>query len=76
MYYILQSDPVESRGYSRHYSYLKEKTIPLPPLEIQEQIVAEIEEQEEKIEEYRNNIKDCEQKINAKINEVWGSEIK
>lgn len=76
LYYILQSDPVESRGYSRHYSYLKEKTIPLPPLEIQEQIVAEIEEQEEKIEEYRNNIKDCEQKINAKINEVWGSEIK
>lgn len=76
LYYLLKSDPVESRGYSRHYSYLKEKEIPLPPLEIQEQIVAEIEDQERKIKEYKSKINDCEKKINAKINEIWGRETK
>ena len=43
LYYILKTNPIENRGYSRHYSYLKELKIPLPPIEIQKQIVAEIE---------------------------------
>jgi len=34
---------LESAGYQRHYSKLKEHQIPLPPLEVQKEIVAEIE---------------------------------
>ncbi len=43
LYYILRSRPLLSSGYQRHYSKLKEMEIPLPPLEIQKEIVTEIE---------------------------------
>lgn len=42
-YYILKTKPVESEGYQRHFAKLKRYKIPLPPLEIQEQIVAELD---------------------------------
>lgn len=42
-YYILKSLDIKNLGYSRHYKELKNKKIPLPPLEIQEKIVEEIE---------------------------------
>jgi type I restriction enzyme M protein len=43
LYYFLKSNPLESDGYKRHFGELKRKTIPVPPLEVQRQIVAEIE---------------------------------
>lgn len=42
-YYLLRNIEIKNLGYSRHYKELKEKQIPLPPLSIQEEIVAEIE---------------------------------
>ena len=39
-------------GYSRHYKYIKNKPIPLPPLAEQERIVAKIEELMPLVEEY------------------------
>lgn len=54
-------------------SDLTEIEIPLPPLEIQNQIVAQIEEEQSKIEQYKKQIKECEAKIKAKIDEVWGN---
>ena len=43
LYFFLKTIPLESDGYKRHFGDLKRKTIPLPPLEVQNQIVAEIE---------------------------------
>ena len=43
LYYALRANPLESSGYQRHFSKLKEYEIPLPPLEVQREIVAEIE---------------------------------
>ena len=43
LYFFLQTHPLEADGYKRHFGDLKLKTIPLPPLEVQQQIVAEIE---------------------------------
>lgn len=43
LYYVLKIKPVESDGYQRHFTKLKRYKIPLPPLEIQEQIVAELD---------------------------------
>lgn len=51
---------------------LKGLEIPLPPLEIQEQIVKEIGGYQKEIEALRNGIAQKEQKIKDKINEVWG----
>jgi type I restriction enzyme M protein len=43
LFHVLRARPLESDGYKRHYSKLKEHQIPLPPLEVQKEIVAEIE---------------------------------
>lgn len=50
--------------------------IKLPSLEIQQQIVENINEEMTIIEQNKRLIEIFEQKINVKINEVWGSEIK
>ena len=43
LFRVLHARPLESSGYQRHYSKLKEHQIPLPPLEVQKEIVAQIE---------------------------------
>jgi type I restriction enzyme M protein len=43
LFHVLRARPIESGGYQRHYSKLKEHQIPLPPLDVQQEIVAEIE---------------------------------
>jgi type I restriction enzyme M protein len=47
--------------------------IPLPPLEVQHQIVAEIEGYQKMIEEHRKAIDELEQQIKQTVNKVWGS---
>ena len=42
-YYFLRNNKIESDGYKRHFSKLKELQFPLPPLSVQQEIVAEIE---------------------------------
>jgi type I restriction enzyme M protein len=43
LFQVLRARPLETVGYQRHFSKLKEHQIPLPPLEVQKEIVAEIE---------------------------------
>ena len=43
LFNYLKTNPLESDGYKRHYSKLKHIQIPLPPLSVQEEIVAEID---------------------------------
>ncbi|MDO9463923.1 MAG: N-6 DNA methylase [bacterium] len=42
-YFILENLKIKNLGYSRHFKELKRIKIPLPPLEVQEQIVAELD---------------------------------
>ena len=42
LYFCLRTKRIESAGYKRHFSKLKETIIPLPPLQVQEQIVTEL----------------------------------
>jgi len=51
---------------------MKRIPIPLPPLEIQEKIIAEIESERELIEANKKLIEIFEKKIKDKIGEVWG----
>lgn len=46
--------------------------IPLPPLDVQHQIVAEVEGYQKTIDEHRKAIDELEQKIKVTINKVWG----
>lgn len=43
LFHVLRARPLETDGYQRHFSKLKEHQIPLPPLAVQQKIVAEIE---------------------------------
>ncbi len=69
LYYVLKTNPIESRGYSRHYTYLKELKIPLPPIEIQKQIVAEIDGYQKIIDGAKQVIENYRPKL--KVNSSW-----
>jgi type I restriction enzyme S subunit len=43
LYYCLKAAAIPNLGYSRHFKLLKDIQIPLPPLSVQQQIVAKIE---------------------------------
>ncbi|MGB5009029.1 MAG: N-6 DNA methylase [Candidatus Dechloromonas phosphoritropha] len=51
---------------------LRDFSIPLPPLAIQQEIVAEIESHEKRIDELKQEIAENEAKIKTAINRVWG----
>jgi len=59
LYYALHCFNVESRGYKRHFPILKEKEIPLPPLETQQKIVEKLSA----VQEYKNKLLDQKQKL-------------
>jgi type I restriction enzyme S subunit len=44
LFYFLLNNPVDVKGYARHYRFIKDLAIPLPPLEEQERIVAILDE--------------------------------
>ena len=66
--YKLQSGMGQPHVYAKDLKKLK---IPLPPLEIQEQIVAEIESEQKAVDECKNLIAKMETKIKSKISELW-----
>lgn len=55
-YYYLNSLIIKSEGYSRHYKFLRESYVPIPPLLEQHRIVAKIDVLFEKIEINRKRL--------------------
>jgi len=81
--YILGSDKInnhflsEAKGVAQKYlslGFLRGLEIPLPPIEIQEKIVAEIEGHQKIIEQQKRLIEIYEQKIKDRVAQVWGEE--
>lgn len=72
LFYTLKMLPIGTEGYKRHFGKLKLANISLPPLEIQKQIVAEIEEEQKIIEANKKLIDLFQQKIEAKIKTIYG----
>ena len=52
-------------------NFLAELQIPLPPLEVQKEIVAEIEGYQQEIQNYELEITKCREKIAKAVNKVW-----
>ena len=75
LYYILRNTEIKNLGYSRHYKILKEVLIPVPPIEIQEEIVSEIEEYQQQINEHSKQIVFLQQKISKRISAVWEDNV-
>jgi type I restriction enzyme M protein len=55
-------------------AFVENFPIPLPPLEVQKEIVAEIEGYQEEIRNYEFQIKNCHDKIAKTLKKVWGSD--
>ncbi|MBU1349690.1 N-6 DNA methylase, partial [Patescibacteria group bacterium] len=60
LYFYLRTKPVESDGYKRHFSKLKETKIPLPPIEVQKEIVEQIEVKQSAIDHAKAIISNLE----------------
>jgi len=71
LYWYLKINPIGSGGYKRHFSTLKTTKIPLPPLDVQKEIVAEIESHQKTIQEYERRIVEEEERIKKAIYRVW-----
>ncbi|MDD2303985.1 MAG: N-6 DNA methylase [Prolixibacteraceae bacterium] len=55
-------------------SGIEQREIPLPPLSVQQEIVAEIEGYQAEIENYKLKIKEKEEAIKSRISKIWGGE--
>lgn len=73
LFHILKSLDIESLGYSRHYKELKEKEIPLPPIEIQNQIVKELDGYQKIIDGCRQVIENYKPSID--VDPSWEKKI-
>lgn len=63
LFWYLKTNPLESDGYKRHFSKLKLYKIPLPPLEVQKEIVAEIEGYQKIIDGARQVVENYQPRI-------------
>jgi restriction endonuclease S subunit len=70
-YYLLSNYELQNLGYSRHFKLLKELQLPLPPLEIQKEIVEELEQYQKVIDGAKQVIEIHTQKIEERINKIW-----
>ncbi|WOK37298.1 N-6 DNA methylase [Sphingomonas sp. C3-2] len=70
--YYLQAYPLPTDGYRRHFSLLKDHQVPLPSLETQQAIVAELKDEQGLVDANRELIARFEKKIEAAIARVWG----
>lgn len=54
--------------------YVEEFEIPLPPMEIQRHLIAEIRGHQDRVTELEREIDDCRERIQEAIGSVWGHE--
>jgi type I restriction enzyme S subunit len=78
--YFLNAAPVADLGYARHYRLLKEITVPVPPREEQERIVAILDEVFADIEQVRakteQNLKNARELFESYLQQVFSKDIK
>ena len=75
LYFFLLSYPIIPDGYKRHFRKLRETPIAIPPLAIQQAIVAEIEAEQALVDGNRELIERFEEKIRDAVGRVWGEGV-
>jgi len=70
LYYYLKANNVDDGEYKRHFTKLRKIKIPLPPLTIQKQLVAEAQKEEEIITANKRLIEIMEKKIEKVIKRI------
>lgn len=70
LFFYLKSNPIVSDGYKRHYSKLTRLSLPVPPLSVQEEIVAELDSYQKIIDGAKQIIDNWKPHID--IDPSWG----
>jgi len=75
LFFYLQWYNIPSLGYSRHYKLLKEISIPIPPLPIQQSIVSELDKINKLIALKKSQLKDLDALAQSIFYEMFGDPI-
>ena len=75
-YYVLHWLDIPSAGYSRHFKFLKEKSIPVPPLEEQERIVRRLDLASEVVEKQKAALSELDALASALFYASFGDQFK
>lgn len=72
LYYSLQSIKIPNTGYNRHFKWLKEAHIPLPPLTEQRKIAAVLDKVSDLIAKRRQQLDKLDEMVKARFVEMFG----
>ena len=72
LFYYLKWSNIPSLGYSRHYKLLKEISVPVPPLPIQQRIIAELDCISTILEKKRQQLKELDNLAQAIFYDMFG----
>ena len=75
LFYYLKWSNIPSLGYSRHYKLLKEISVPVPPLPIQQRIVAELDCISSILEKKRQQLKELDNLAQAIFYDMFGDPV-
>lgn len=75
LYYFLGWYQIPNLGYSRHYKLLKEITLPIPPIEEQERIVAELDLISGVIEKQKAQLKELDNLAQSIFYDMFGDPV-
>ena len=74
VYYYLLSYPIEQDGYKRHFTKLRESDVAVPPREVQQAIVEELDAEQALVAANTQLLERFEAKIRQAITRVWGDD--
>lgn len=74
LFYCLQNAKIPNTGYNRHFKWLKEVEIPLPPLDEQRRIAAVLDKVSDLIAKRREQLDKLDELVKARFVEMFGDE--
>ncbi len=75
LYYYMLSANIPNTGYNRHYKWLKDLQVPLPPLDIQKQIADTLDKASRLIELRKQQLEKMDLLIKSKFIEMFGDPV-
>lgn len=75
LFYCLQNAKIPNTGYNRHFKWLKEVEIPLPPLDEQRRIAAVLDKVSDLIAKRREQLRKLDELVKARFVEMFGDPV-
>ena len=75
LFYCLQNAKIPNTGYNRHFKWLKEIEIPLPPLEEQHKIAAVLDKVSDLIAKRRTQLDKLDELVKSRFIEMFGDPV-